>query len=630
MQPFISACLIVKNEEDMLRRCLDSLQGQVDEIVIADTGSTDATKDIAKEFTDKVYDFEWTDDFAEARNFVASYASGEWILAVDADECIDPESFQKAKEDMQQQAAQYDCYLVDILSFTGQNGDRLAKNKMARIYKNDGTFRYEEPIHEQLTKREGKASMAVSSLILYHYGYLQKAVEKKRKNDRNIKMIKKNLGKGKQKGFSYFNYGQELRRLGKKEEALDAFIQAYKYKLNVKHDWVQRCLIYITEILVDLKRYTEALNIVSDAEKIWPTAPDFLYQRGEIYYLQKRLDDAKEVFLEIVTNPDKYKDVIYLYESQGFYPHFRLGEIYEIEKNDEQALKHYSKAYNYNHAAVQAIVKILYIINKFHTVEETYEFAVRNNFLRTEEQALSVIRILLNSGFGALSVALAAEYVKEQIAHKAIQLKAGLMQEGKTTRTTLVFETEELVYGVRSGMFDMVDLCLLYHITKDERVQDLIKCTEFAHIFTFLFRETKNAKKITEQDYIDILGKALRFGQAEFAEMLISRKQEIGSPIDAKIAGVFYENGYEDIAMDFYGMADEKYVTEQGYVNIIEWLLKQGNIEEAKRFVLEGVRRFEKDFRFYKYEVELNEKRKKALVKQALERFPDSKWLQKN
>ena len=71
MNPFITACLIVKNEEDMLRKCLESLRDGIDEIIIVDTGSTDKTKVIAKEFTDKVYDFEWNNDFSAARNFAA-------------------------------------------------------------------------------------------------------------------------------------------------------------------------------------------------------------------------------------------------------------------------------------------------------------------------------------------------------------------------------------------------------------------------------------------------------------------------------------------------------------------------------------------------------------------------------
>ena len=80
----ISLCMIVKNEADVLRRCLVSIADLMDEIIIVDTGSTDRTKEIASEFTDRIYDYVWQDDFAAARNFAFSKASMEYIYSADA------------------------------------------------------------------------------------------------------------------------------------------------------------------------------------------------------------------------------------------------------------------------------------------------------------------------------------------------------------------------------------------------------------------------------------------------------------------------------------------------------------------------------------------------------------------
>ena len=91
----LSLCMIVKDEENVIRRCLDSVINIVDEIIIVDTGSTDTTKEIVKEYTSKIYDFKWIDDFSEARNFSFSKASKEYILWMDADEYFDKENQEK-------------------------------------------------------------------------------------------------------------------------------------------------------------------------------------------------------------------------------------------------------------------------------------------------------------------------------------------------------------------------------------------------------------------------------------------------------------------------------------------------------------------------------------------------------
>ena len=99
----VSLCMIVKNEEKVLGRCLSCLADLMDEIIIVDTGSTDGTKNIAAEYTDKIYDFRWIDDFSAARNFAFSKATGDYIYSADADEILDEvnkERFRILKENI--------------------------------------------------------------------------------------------------------------------------------------------------------------------------------------------------------------------------------------------------------------------------------------------------------------------------------------------------------------------------------------------------------------------------------------------------------------------------------------------------------------------------------------------------
>ncbi len=91
----ISLCMIVKNEEKVLARCLESVKDIVDEIIIVDTGSTDKTKEIAYRYTQNVYDFEWIHDFSAARNYSFSKATKDYQMWLDADDIITEENRKK-------------------------------------------------------------------------------------------------------------------------------------------------------------------------------------------------------------------------------------------------------------------------------------------------------------------------------------------------------------------------------------------------------------------------------------------------------------------------------------------------------------------------------------------------------
>lgn len=145
----ISLCMIVKNEEKVLARCLDSLKDMVEEIIIVDTGSTDGTKQIATKYTDKVYDFTWNDDFSAARNFAFSKATKEYIYSADADEVIDENNrkkFMKLKEALMPEIEIVQMeYLTDMRYNTTEN---YVKELRPKLYKRLREFVWINPIHE--------------------------------------------------------------------------------------------------------------------------------------------------------------------------------------------------------------------------------------------------------------------------------------------------------------------------------------------------------------------------------------------------------------------------------------------------------------------------------------------------
>lgn len=147
----ISLCMIVKDEEKILGRCLDSVADLVDEIIIVDTGSKDGTKSIAAKYTERVYDFEWIDDFSAARNFAFSKATKEYIYSADADEVLDQENrrrFLQLKATLLPEIEIVQMKYGNQLQFqTVYNFDEEYRPK---LFKRLREFVWEAPIHETI------------------------------------------------------------------------------------------------------------------------------------------------------------------------------------------------------------------------------------------------------------------------------------------------------------------------------------------------------------------------------------------------------------------------------------------------------------------------------------------------
>lgn len=145
----ISVCMIAKNEEAVLARCLNSLTGIADEIILADTGSTDRTKEIAADYTDKIYNFPWTGDFSAARNFAFSKATMDYIYSADADEVIDEENRQKflqLKQNISPETEIVQMKYANQLQYnTAYNFDAELRPKLFRRLR---AFHWIDPVHE--------------------------------------------------------------------------------------------------------------------------------------------------------------------------------------------------------------------------------------------------------------------------------------------------------------------------------------------------------------------------------------------------------------------------------------------------------------------------------------------------
>ena len=215
-------------------------------------------------------------------------------------------SFNELKENKDKN----EIFAVNIVNFSGIRGESISQHKHSRIYKNNKQIKFIRSVHEQLESKNKQYIIGLSPLLIYHSGYLTKTIKEKKKSQRNTHLIENELNEKNSEGFDLFNLGNEYRMVGKFDQAIDSYIEAYKRKEGFWQDWIPFCLCNLVECLYTRERYEDALKVVNDAERIYDKAADFTYLKGHIYLAQGRFEDAREVFELIISNPYKYTGLI--------------------------------------------------------------------------------------------------------------------------------------------------------------------------------------------------------------------------------------------------------------------------------------------------------------------------------
>ncbi|HAK73389.1 MAG TPA: glycosyl transferase family 2, partial [Sporomusaceae bacterium] len=204
----LSACMIVKNEEDVISRCIKSYYEAVDEIIVVDTGSKDRTVEIAKKNGARVYYFAWQDDFAAAKNFALSKAKGDWIIFLDADEYFANHTGNNIRSFLLNLDESFNSVACKMLNLDQSSGKLLDEITHIRIFKNDKYIRYVNPIHEMLLNRGKSKKMNAfladpRDIVIHHTGYSYDNRQQKAK--RNLELLLRELPKAPEKP-AYYQY----------------------------------------------------------------------------------------------------------------------------------------------------------------------------------------------------------------------------------------------------------------------------------------------------------------------------------------------------------------------------------------------------------------------------------------
>jgi tetratricopeptide (TPR) repeat protein len=301
----LSACLMVKDEESMLPRCLASIKNHVDEIIVVDTGSTDATVEIAKSYGARIYHHPWENDFSKHRNQSISYARGLWIFIIDADE----ECIVSPQRTMKSEIALADERGMDSLVMRVKNAMSEGKETVCgdslRLFRNNGMIRYEGIVHNNLS---GFTNAGASLTHILHYGYDQGTESTRKKFERTATLLKKQIADNSSNAAAHMYLSSSYESLEMCEESLSEGTIAIDLveSQGLTNKIYVRAYYCAIRALIMSKRYDDAEMFCFRATSRFGHSIDILAALTMICFEKKEWDRVIEYGNQYLQKLDQY------------------------------------------------------------------------------------------------------------------------------------------------------------------------------------------------------------------------------------------------------------------------------------------------------------------------------------
>ncbi|SDF43597.1 glycosyltransferase family 2 protein [Sporomusa acidovorans] len=372
----LTVCLIVKNEEHCLGDCLDSIKDWADQIVVVDTGSTDNTLEVARQYHVQIEYFTWENDFAKARNYSLQFAVGDWILILDADERI--EGSLATLPDLV--TKDYEGYYVTIKSPLGA-GAVEAEDHVVRLFRNGRGYKFNGAIHEQIAgsikEGKGQAAIGFSGIIVRHRGYEPEEILRKQKTVRNSQIIQSRLAECQDDTFMLYSLGTELIQQEQYGEACDLLKKALQH-MTGKEGYFRE--VIVLALMASLKSaYADNEDLFAKALAMMPTDNDLLFLAGLRQALMGNCTFAAEMLVKgginTVLAPPQLLFAI-------------AGELFYIQKNWQEAYRYFKLSLKAAPSLYSA-VRMIEVISQGETKSFTeLADAIGGDFVRLVQEAI--------------------------------------------------------------------------------------------------------------------------------------------------------------------------------------------------------------------------------------------------
>lgn len=363
----ISACIIAKNEEQNLGHCLASLTGNVDELIVVDTGSTDNTVQVALSFKARVFDYEWENDFSKARNYAISKATGDWIVFLDADEYLTNDTRDQLvtviKEAHRKKAEAIFCMLTNL----DKDGLKINSFPVVRMFKKSPQIHYSGAIHEKVVHKHRplQAVNVLDKLKINHTGYSSGEIDRKNKSKRNLDLLFQQLEEQPESSDLCF-YISESYMLDK--DYRNALIYAEK---AVHYDNANGFGVmgknYLNMIIMQIHlgaSWEQLVKVIDEAIAKFPQLPDFHVYKAD-YYRNKNYDyDAIRSLETVIAN------LQHAFGSQSFVHHNldviyeKLGALYVKTGQLHKGITSYIESLKFNRYHFHTLKELVKVLSK--------------------------------------------------------------------------------------------------------------------------------------------------------------------------------------------------------------------------------------------------------------------------
>lgn len=336
----ISVCIIAKNEEKKISRCLSSLSPYGFEIIVADTGSCDNTKKLAEQFSARVFDFPWKDDFSAARNFSIEQASYDWIFMIDCDETVKSIDIEELQYFMTHLPTAVGSVNRENVSGTPDRLDYYT-DRTERFF-NRRLYHYTGIIHEQLTPKNGKEMECfLLNTVLSHDGYVMTEEERKRKSERNLSLLIRQQQEQPDNPYVYYQLGKGCEMVYDYANACRYYNQGLDFPLDPSLAYVQAMVIAYGFCLLRMGKEEQALGLEAVYDDFKDSA-DYLYLMGLIYRKNRLYEKALDAFSTAVTFDFANEN-----GANSFLSYYEMGNILMLAGEEELARNCYSLCGDY-------------------------------------------------------------------------------------------------------------------------------------------------------------------------------------------------------------------------------------------------------------------------------------------